>query len=188
MAGLIAAGSNDGAEYIGETRRLVLIEPQASAFARLEANFADADNATLIRTALGSGTGEAMMNTAHPDYSSSLLEPAEHLRILPAITFDGTERVTVRTLDDVMADVGGDFDAMVLDVQGYELDVLRGAKLTLRRLDWLKCEVNTAEVYRDCAKLDAVDDYLLGFGLRRAELDLYGGVWGDAIYRRDAGR
>lgn len=181
--GLIHVGANDGREYLDEhPSPLVLIEPQRAAFKRLRANLSGRPDITLVRKALGSKPGKATLNLAEPDDSSSLLHPRRHLELMPEIRFRGTQAVTVDTLDNVMRGIPGRFTRLVLDVQGFELEVLKGATETLRRICWIQCEVNTDEVFAGCAQVEQIDEFLSGF--RRTETDLHGGCWGDAIYER----
>lgn len=201
--GLIHVGAWDGKEYLRKVDRiashggraqwdgkrpLLLVEPQKQAFARLRRNFKRHENVTCVRCALGAAQGKGRLHTAHPTHSSSLLAPAETTRIFPHVVFDGTERVTIDTLDNVIAGLGaqGRYDEMVLDVQGYELEVLKGATETLADIDWLMTEVNTQEMYEGCAQLEEIDAFLEPFGLIRTETDLYAPEEssGDAVYER----
>jgi FkbM family methyltransferase len=187
--GLILAGANDASEFLGHpdlgTRLFVFIEPQGAPFARLEANFASTPNVTLVKTALGAEPGEGSLRLASFDQSASLLEPGLHLEMYP-IEFEGQQPVRIETLDTIMAAIPGEFDEMVLDVQGYELEVLKGAVETLKAMRRIKCEVNEAEVFRGCPMVGEIDAFLAPFGLERTETDLHGGCWGDAVYTRPA--
>jgi hypothetical protein len=70
-------------------------------------------------------------------------------------------------------------------VQGYELEVLKGARKTLPQIQRLVCEVNLDEVYEGCALVDEVDAFLDEHGFRRTALDLHArGGCGDATYER----
>ena len=40
-----------------------------------------------------------------------------------------------------------DITSINMDVQGYELEVLKGATKTLEQVDYVYCEVNRDEVY-----------------------------------------
>jgi hypothetical protein len=113
--------------------------------------------------------------------SSSILKPKEHLEHHPYVTFDGTEEVEVDILDDY--DVSN-ANFMNIDVQGYELEVLKGGKKTLEHIDYVYCEVNRGEMYENNAMIDEVDEYLGSYGFERVETHWpetwY--KWGDALY------
>ena len=71
-----------------------------------------------------------------------------------------------------------------MDVQGYELEVLKGSVETLKHVDYLMCEVNRAEVYEDCCMVNEIDSFLLPYGLERVETTWDGHTWGDAFYAK----
>jgi FkbM family methyltransferase len=187
VAGLIHVGAWDGREYAGHEGPLLLFEPQADAFAQLLVNLAHKPGVMAVNCALGSAPGTATMYTAKPSHSSSLLRPERHLVLHPDIEFSGHEEVEVDTLDAVMEARGlRAFDTLVMDVQGFELEVLRGAGRTLQGIDRIRTEVNLEEVYAGCARIGDLDEVLTDF--ERVETDLHGpeGAWGDAVYvRRD---
>ena len=57
----------------------------------------------------------------------------------------------MRTVDEVVAKDyrGGAPDLLKLDVQGYELEILKGALATLPRIQVILMEVNLLDIYRD---------------------------------------
>jgi FkbM family methyltransferase len=113
--------------------------------------------------------------------SSSILSPKEHLTQYPGITFPNLARSTLKRLDNMRL---GRFDMLNIDVQGYELEVLRGAAETLPTVQLIVVEVNRAELYAGCPMVEDLDGYLSQFGLFRQKTDWIGGTWGDAIYTR----
>jgi hypothetical protein len=117
---------------------------------------------------------------ANKGMSNSLLKPAKHLEQYPSIQFTETEEVEVWQLDEIVKHLGFSGNLLVMDVQGYELEVLKGATDTLRHIDYLYCEINRDEVYEGCAKVWELDAFLNGF--TRVETSWQGGSWGDAIY------
>ena len=76
------------------------------------------------------------------------------------------------------------------DIQGAELLALKGAGDLLKYADALYLEVNTEEVYKNCARLNEMDDFLKDKGFMRVALSIYkngSGIedgWGDALYMR----
>ena len=46
-----------------------------------------------------------------------------------------------------------------MDVQGYELEVLKGATETLKHVDYVYCEVNRDEVYEGNAYVEEIDEF-----------------------------
>jgi FkbM family methyltransferase len=184
VGGLIHVGAYDASEYLDTNRPLLLVEPQAAMFKRLTEAFGDREDVTLVNVACGAEPGTATMRIAvGHEYSSSLLAPLKHLELYPDATFEGREKVKVDTLDNVV-DGRSDFNELVVDTQGYELEVLRGAMKTLRTIDRITLEVNTEEVFEGCALIEDLDAFL-GPEFTRTHTDLYGGCWGDAVYTRN---
>lgn len=138
-----------------------------------------------IKTALGNQVGDITMNVeeANNGQSSSILSPGTHLHQYPHIKFNSKEIVPITKLDlisferDVMNFIN-------IDVQGYELEVFKGATETLKTVDYIMTEVNRDEVYVGCAKVNELDSFLNNYGFRRLETTWDGITWGDAFYAK----
>jgi FkbM family methyltransferase len=78
--------------------------------------------------------------------SSSLNAPKEHLRHFPQINFDKQVIVATTTLDNIIPECEV-IDIIWLDVQGHELNVLKGGKNTLSRTKLLYLEYYNVEMY-----------------------------------------
>jgi FkbM family methyltransferase len=111
-------------------------EPDPRSYAALEATARALPRVHPFHAALGARTGEATLFRNVYDQTNSLLPNAagaaefalfeEYLR--PA----GTEQVPITTIDAFCAEHGiRAIDVLKMDVQGYELEVLRGAAETL---------------------------------------------------------
>ena len=114
--------------------------------------------------------------------SSSLLKPKKHLEEHPEVTFPETKQVEVRTLDEYY---DPQYNFLNIDVQGYELEVLRGAPQTLENIDAMILEVNRDEVYEGCPMIDDIDSFLEGVGFKRITEVWQSKSWGDALYARN---
>lgn len=146
--------------------RIVSFEPipdAARVFTRVFSKQADID---LRTTAIGSRPGRLPINISASDDSSSLLPIGD----LQVETFPGTGLrevidVSVSTLDIQLEEEelrGPVF--LKLDVQGFELEVLKGAKETLSRTDFVYCEVSFLEFYDDQPLASEIIDFLDGRG------------------------
>jgi len=138
-----------------------------------------------IRTALGDKVGEVLMNVeeANNGQSSSILDPDIHLYQYPHIKFNSKELVPITKLDMISFD-RSIMNFINIDVQGYELEVFKGAKYTLKNIDYIVTEVNRAEVYKNCVKVDNLDLFLSDYGFKRLETTWDGITWGDAFYAK----
>lgn len=127
-------------------------------------------------------TSKFYLNTSTEGQSSSLLKPLEHLKLYPFATFNKTIEVNVEPLDFILGYFSPNF--LNIDVQGYELNVLKGANEKLKKVKYIIVEVNKTELYEGCAMVDEIDEYLKKNNFERVELEWYGNTepWGDAFY------
>ena len=77
------------------------------------------------------------------------------------------------------------FNFLNIDVQGYELEVLKGGAKTLEGIDYIYTEINRAEVYENTPHVDELDSYLKPYGFIRVESDWTGDTWGDGLYIKE---
>lgn len=195
VKGVIHIGANDGEEYPdykkAGIRNMAFVEPQEAAFERLQKRTMGDPGVTTIRAACGKERAWGVLNIMqgpgeHHDYSSSLLPPKEHLVVHPEIKVVEQRNIGVYPFDDLARVCALDttmFNLLVVDVQGFELDVLGGAPLTLAMMDYVLCEVNREEMYTGCAMVSDIDNFL-SFRFRRVLTDWCGpkGAYGDALY------
>ncbi len=109
--------------------------------------------------------------------SSSMLELGTHRTSHPKVHVTHEKIIKTTTLKSL--NLKG-YDTLNLDIQGAELKALKGADLS--EIKWIYCEVNTVEVYRDCAMMWQIDEFLHDF--KRIETKLTKYCWGDALYKR----
>lgn len=114
--------------------------------------------------------------------SSSLLRPKVHLSEHPEVRFVDKIVTEVKTLDSYNFDKN--FNMMNIDVQGFELEVLKGASNTLQNIDYIICEVNRDEVYEGCPHINDISDYLNTFHFSLIHAEWQSKSWGDALYVR----
>jgi FkbM family methyltransferase len=185
VKGIIHVGAHYGeeiSEYIENgIRDIVLFEPLSECFDVLAQKVMSLNaNIEGHQVALGSVPGTATMYLSDNEkQSSSILKPKVHLTHHPHVKFDGTEEVEVDLLDNFDTK---DYNFLNMDVQGYELEVLKGATETLKRVDYVYCEVNRDEVYEGNAYVEELDEFLSSYGMERVETSWEGQIWGDALY------
>jgi FkbM family methyltransferase len=184
IKGIIHIGAHHGLEMstyeeIG-VKNIIFFEPLSENFKILTENIGD--KALLVNKALGCKIGEIEMNVESDNkgMSSSILEPQNVLFRYPWIKFNKKEIVEISTLDIEVNDIDN-YNFLNIDVQGYELEVLKGSQKTLDCIDYIMTEVNSEEIYKDCAIIEELDTFLTRFGFERVETVWVDG-WGDAFY------
>jgi len=137
----------------------------------------------LVNKAVGAENKKIFLNieTANDGLSNSILAPGLHLEQYPNIQFNQKEEVEMVTLDSEIIEKSH-YNFLVMDVHGYELEVLKGSKEILKNISLILTEVNRDEVYEGCAKIEELDKFLNDYKFKRIETDFYGGAWGDALY------
>ena len=74
------------------------------------------------------------------------------------------------------------YNMLNIDVQGYELEVLKGAGSILGCMQLMILEVNLAEVYEGCPLVGELDEFLKDYSFERVGTYWQSESWGDAIY------
>lgn len=189
VKGVIHVGGHVGQELLvykkSNVEKLLVFEPQKVPFQKLSkvANDLVFENIELINKALGNSIQKIEMICNDDGLCSSVLKPKIVLDQYPDIKFDRKEEVDMITLDSYFNhEVQEQYNFINMDTQGYELEVLKGAKNTLKNVDAVYTEVNNVEVYENNALIEEIDDFLKDYNMVRIETDWMGGTWGDAFY------
>lgn len=150
----VGANSGQYARYlrsIGYRGRIVCFEPLSAAHAALT-RWADKDPGTTVapRQALGEEAGSVAINVAANSESSSILSVSDsHLQSEPTVRPVAIETVQLNRLDDIAFGYLSAASRVFLkiDVQGYELPVLRGAAGLLPEILGLQLELSLSPLY-----------------------------------------
>jgi FkbM family methyltransferase len=183
--GIIHVGAHYGEEvsdYIESgVQDIILFEPLQDNFNVLSNRMKNLNaNILLHNVALGSILQKSIMYVSDNEaQSSSILVPNVHLTHHPNVNFPDIEEVSVDVLDNFDC---GNSNYLHMDVQGYELEVLKGATETLKHIDYVLCEVNRDELYEGNAYVEEIDEFLKQYGMERVETYWMGDIWGDALY------
>lgn len=152
---LLDVGANTG-QYAGLMRRIgykgkiVSFEPLSSAYTGLANNAMDDNNWLYENFALGNTNEKAVIHVSGNSYSSSLLD------ILPShIAYDADSRyvaeetIQIQKLDDIFQNYCQPEDVvmMKIDTQGFEKNVLEGAKESLPNITLLQLEISIEPLY-----------------------------------------
>lgn len=185
ITGIVHVGGHYGEEiedYINEgIQNIIIFEPLLNNFKILQKK-CEKLNANIVghQIALGSEKKIVEMYVSSNDsLSSSILKPKIHLTQYTDILFDEKETVEVNLLDSYET---GNCNFLNMDVQGYELEVLKGGIKTLENIDYVYCEVNRDEVYENNAYIEDIDKFLSDLNFERVMVEWTGETWGDALY------
>lgn len=186
--GIIHVGAHLGQEYeeyinfFGNVK-IHFFEPLPEMFLGMQKNLGDKSDVYLHNVALGEcdSLKKMYVDTEMLGQCSSVLKPKEFFNIFSHIKFDEKNEITVqqKTLDSYSID---DCNMLTLDVQGYELMVLKGSVKTLEKIDYIFTEFNTVEMYESCPSLEELDSFLYQRNFIRVETWYTDGNWGDAFY------
>ena len=122
-------------------------------------------NVTLHRVALGPDDGEAVMKVLGYSDASSMLPITDLARRRWQLTEKAAQTVQVRSLDGLRDARGLPVPALLkLDIQGFELEALRGAERTLRETSYVLCEVCFEQYYFGQCTFESLTAFLHGHG------------------------
>jgi FkbM family methyltransferase len=194
IRGVIHIGAHTGQEYPEYAqcgiKHMMFFEPLVHSYKELQkylATFAPPNDrlegVETFNMALGNEVGvrEMYVETFNHGMSSSLLRPKAHLQMYPRIVFHKRELVRVNKLDNIDFDCSL-FNMINIDVQGFELEVFRGAAMTLDHIDVIRSEINMEEMYEGCVLVYSLDLFLACHGFKRVLTDDGPKRWGEAIY------
>jgi FkbM family methyltransferase len=125
--------------------------------------------------ALGAESGEKSLFVTKRIMMTSMLRPhqallerfwdkPEHTKIVKELT------VPVRALDDLLNDRDIKLDAIKVDVQGTELDILQGAKAALQSILTAEIEVSLLDRYKDQARFWDINAFMESQGFELIDI------------------
>jgi FkbM family methyltransferase len=174
---VVDVGANEG-QFVHEIRRdgwagpVVSIEPLPAAYSALTDKASRDHLWTTINVAAGAARGVATLNIADNQVSSSLLAMDErHHAAAPGSRFIESIDVVVETIDSLAAEhhFAGRF-YLKIDTQGYELEVLEGAALTINACAAIEVELSLEQLYEGQTLMPEIVRWLLDHGFNATAL------------------
>jgi FkbM family methyltransferase len=153
---IIDAGANNGSDSIEMTRlysskaKIYAFEPLPEVFKQLKRNIRRYKNIKAFSLALSNENGEQELHVSSGASigSSSLLKPKTHLQDHPDVLFVEKIKVKTVTLDEWAKQNDINYvDFLWLDLQGFELEVLKESTLIFPTVKVVHMEVSTKNTY-----------------------------------------
>jgi FkbM family methyltransferase len=195
--GVIHVGANVGQErhaYALCGLPVVWVEPAPATFARLSENLAafPAQRAlqALVTDADGAWYDFHIANNGGG--SSSIHHLNMHREVWPNVAFTGSLRLQGTTLPSLLEREGIDparYDVLVMDTQGSELLVLRGAEPMLGGFRYIRTEASDFDAYSGGCQLQDLRDFLVQRGYVEVHRQAFashpgGGHYYDVLFHR----
>lgn len=191
-SGLLHVGAHlaeEAEEYLANQmcgeQKCIWIEPQKDKVEQIR-NHLDDQKHEVIHALAWSETGAKLeLKIASKSASSSIFEFGVHQKFYPDIENVSKIEMSSTRLDSILKP--GSFNFLVLDVQGAELEVIKGLGVLIKEVDWVFTEVSREPLFVGGVDFLELNEHLanLGFRLRFVEWDKRAG-WGDALYVRDS--
>jgi FkbM family methyltransferase len=148
----------------------------------------DGESQKLLHALVYSEDGKnVVFNITNNLQSSSILEFGKHKDYHPQVDFTESRPMTTTRIDSLL-NVNGinpqEFDFVNLDIQGVELQALKGFGEYLYGVKYIYTEVNVGEVYKGNDSIEDLDTYLGEIGFKRVETKITPYEWGDAFYMK----
>lgn len=197
VKGVIHVGANVGQErqtYDSFGLAVIWVEPIPGVFEQLQQNIAAFPRQRAFKELLTDEKGKSYeFKVANNNgVSSSIFDLGLHQDIWPQVQFTNTITVVSNTLAEMLKEQAvnvADYDALVMDTQGSELLVLKGAGGLVRQFKYIKTEAADFESYVGCCQVQDLSDYLAKFGFREMHRKKFaerkqGGCYYDILYER----
>lgn len=170
---IVDIGANRGqfalaARYCFPKANIFCFEPLAGPAKVFSQVFLDDSRVELFEVAIGPENINSIIHLSGRDDSSSLLPITQAQDALfPGTAEKGTTTINVDRLSQHVSAQDIERPALLkLDVQGYELQALRGCDDLLHMFEWVYVECSFIELYAGQAMADEVISWLREYGLK----------------------
>jgi len=152
----------------GYNGRIISFEPLSEAYSHLLINSKKDPNWIIApRMAIGNEEGKKTINISGNSYSSSILKMNDtHIKGAPESAYIGSEEISINKLDNIVGNYlrNGENIFTKIDVQGYELQVLKGATNILSKIKGMKIELSLVPLYEGQLLFSDMLKYITNLG------------------------
>lgn len=188
---IIDIGSNKGQfilliEKIYPNKNIYSFEPIKEMINKQKKFFAYKNNIIFHNVALGSSTTlKEFLITARMD-SSSFLKIVSDKNKSKNYDIVENRNIQINTLDNLLINEKISHPVLIkIDVQGYELEVLRGANNLLKKTDYLLLEVSKNEMYQNQPIEKVIVEYLKNLNFDILKSNNWSKIQNTNFYQRD---
>ncbi|HEX2978575.1 MAG TPA: FkbM family methyltransferase [Candidatus Babeliales bacterium] len=195
---IVEAGAYDGADSVHLAKTITnctvhSFEPVPELYNKVLTKTQGVKNIFTYQMALSDKDGESLFyvselaeNPGVASASSSLLPPKEHTVLTPQLSFPTQISVKTTTLDTWAAQNGiTHVDFLWLDMQGYEMNMLKGSPKILKTVKAILTEVEFIEAYLGQYLFADIKKFLEAEGFILKALSTAGEWFGDALFVRE---
>jgi FkbM family methyltransferase len=197
ISGVIHVGANVGQEqelYARLGLAVLWIEPIPDVFAALSAKLRGVERQRALEYLVTDKDGAEyeFHISSNAGLSSSIMDLKDHRDVWPEVEFTRSIKLKSMTLKSLLEKEGIDpaqYDALIMDTQGSELLVLKGAEPILRNFKFIKTEIADFEAYAGCCQLPEMEDFMKRHRYRESSRHKFstregGGNYWDIVYAR----
>jgi len=157
----------------------VFLEPLPASFQSLSDKCSGKNYVPVQAVALALDNQEVEFFVAsNSGHSSSIFKPARHLITYPHVEFNEPVKDTGHRVDSLALlarakhnSLPACFDLLFLDVQGAELEVLKGAVSQLQSGKYVFCEIGRGDGYEGEVGYELIINFLMAFNYRLLALE-----------------
>jgi FkbM family methyltransferase len=197
LSGVIHVGANMGQErdaYAKNNLDVVWVEPIPEIFKKLTDNLEGYSRQHAYQYLITDKDGEEyeFHISNYEGQSSSILELHQHKDVWPDVYFQRNIFLTSITLKAMVEKEKIEiekYNALIMDTQGSELLVLKGAGDLLNKFQFIKLEVPDFESYQGCPQVTDIEEFLRPYGFREYSRNRFavrseGGSYYDILYKK----
>ncbi len=186
--GVLHVGAHEAEEadaYLQQNfGRIIWVEAQKSLIPGIKKRVMGRGDLVLCGVAWSESGVLMDLKVTNNSQSTSVFDLAEHLDHYPEIVSVANVRVETSRLDELVPN-GEKFDFLNLDIQGAELEAIKGLGTLIGNVRWIYTEINRRQLYEGIPLIGELDRYLGDLGFVRCAAVWTHAGWGDALYVRE---